>query len=124
MLGAINPAWQFSQSNNVKRRGDMNALLNSVYQYAADNQGTLPPGISEKPANIGNGVGEINLCTSLVPDYLAALPSDPSVNSGADVTDCTANYDTGYTIVRSASDNRITVAAPHAESEEAISITR
>ncbi|MDP3941896.1 MAG: type II secretion system protein, partial [bacterium] len=33
-LIAINPARQFSQANNTKRRSDVNALLNAVHEYA------------------------------------------------------------------------------------------
>src|SRR6266849_3374438 len=45
VLIAINPAKQFSQANNTKRRSDVNAILNAIDQYAADNKGTLPAGV-------------------------------------------------------------------------------
>lgn len=124
VLIAINPARQFSQSNNTKRRSDVNAILNAVHQYAADNRGALPSGIGTTAANIGNGTGDVNICASLVSQYLAGLPQDPLSNNGAAITDCTAAHDTGYTIVQSAANNRITVAAPSAELGEAISVTR
>ena len=44
-LIAINPARQFAQANNTKRRSDVNAILNAVNQYMADNKGSLPAGI-------------------------------------------------------------------------------
>lgn len=122
-LVAINPARQFSQANNTKRRSDVNAVLNAIHQYAADNRGALPTGIATTSATIGNGTGEANICAALVTRYVAALPRDPSV-TGGDVTDCTATHSTGYTVVRSATDNRVTVAAPSAELAETISVTR
>ena len=121
-LIAINPARQFSQSNNTKRRSDVNAILNAVHQYAADNKGTLPTGITAVVQNISNTAADI--CASVVPTYIAALPVDPLTNNGASVTDCGVAYDTNYTVVRSATNNRITVTAPAAELSEAISVTR
>lgn len=114
-LIAINPARQFSQSNNTKRQSDVNSILNAIHQYAADNRGTLPAGIDTSTKVIGNGATEANICGSLITTYLAALPVDPLTNNGAPVTDCVAAYTTNYNVVRSATNNRITVAAPAAE---------
>lgn len=122
-LVAINPARQFSQANNTKRQSDVNAILNAIHAYAADNKGALPSGITTTAQVIGSGTGEANICTALVTTYIAALPRDPSV-TGGDVTNCTAAYATGYTVVKSASDNRITVAAPSAELSATIQVTR
>ena len=122
-LVAINPARQFSQANNTKRRSDVNALLNAVHQYAADNKGALPSAITTSVLTIGKGVGEADICASVVTKYIAALPRDPLV-TGGDVTDCAATYTTNYTVVKSATDNRITVAAPGAELTETITVTR
>ena len=126
-LVAINPARQFSQSNNTKRSSDVNALLNAFHQFAADNRGTLPAGIPDTVAGaavIGSAVGQVNICADLVTQYLAALPVDPLTNNGTPATDCTAAYNTNYTIVRSTTNNRITVAAPAAELGSVISVTR
>lgn len=122
-LVAINPARQFSQANDTKRRSDVNALLNAVHQYAADNKGALPTAITTTVATIGNGTGEADICASLVTRYLAALPRDP-LTTGGDVTDCVASYTTNYTVVKSATDNRITVAAPGGEIDTSIAVTR
>ena len=121
-LIAINPARQFSQANNTKRASDVNAILNAIGQYAADNRGTLPTGITTAAQNVSDGGADI--CSSLMTQYLAALPVDPLTNNGAPVTDCTAAYDTNYTVIRSAADNRITVSAPAAELGATISVTR
>lgn len=128
-LIAINPARQFAQSNNTKRRSDVNTILNAVHQYAADNKGLLPTGIPDTTAGaavIGNGVGQVDICAFLVPTYVAALPVDPQTNNGAPVTDCAASYDTNYSIVQGAvaTNNRVTVAAMAPELAEVISVTR
>ena len=121
-LIAINPARQFSQSNNTKRASDVNAILNAVHQFAADNRGALPTGITATSQTIANTGADI--CASLVTDYMAALPADPLTNNGTSITDCAVAYTTGYTIVRSATNNRITVTAPAAELGQVISVTR
>ena len=134
-LIAINPARQFSQANNTKRRGDVNAILNAVNQYMADNKGAAPTGITTTALTLKKPVGTdgIDICGVLVSTYIAALPTDPKVGvgtgtgAGTAVTDCTqATYNAGYTIVQSATNSRITVAVPTANQElgEVISVTR
>src|SRR5436190_22976941 len=73
-LIAINPAKQFAQANNTKRRSDVNAILNAINQYMADNKGVLPAGITSTDREISDGGA--NLCAVLVPTYIAALPVD------------------------------------------------
>lgn len=124
VLIAINPAKQFSQANNTKRRSDVNAILNAIDQYAADNKGSLPGGITTTDQDIKKTAGA-DLCAALVTKYLAALPVDPKTNSGTPITDCTSSYDTHYHIIQGTStDNRITVSAPDAELSETITVTR
>jgi len=124
VLIAINPAKQFSQANNTKRRSDVNAILNAIDQYAADNKGTLPGGITTTDQDIVK-TGGSDLCAALVTKYLAALPVDPKTNNGTPVTDCTTSYDTHYHVVQgTGTDNRVTITAPDAELSESISVTR
>lgn len=124
-LIAINPARQFSQANNTKRSSDVNAILNAVGQYAADNKGNLSAlNIPTTAAVIGDGAGQVDICDALVTQYMAGLPVDPLTNNGTPVTDCSVAYNTNYTIVRSTNDNRITVTAPAAELNASISVTR
>ena len=128
-LIAINPARQFSQANNTKRSSDVNAILNAIDQYAADNKGALPGTIPTTAAVIGSNTagGQVDICTSLVTQYLAALPVDPLTNNGTPVSVCAqvGGYDTNYTVVKSANDNRITVSAPATElGITPISVTR
>lgn len=128
-LIAINPARQFAQANNTKRSSDVNAILNAVGQYAADNKGVLPAGITTSPLEIQKSATPANdadICASLVTQYMAALPVDPqTVGGDTPITNCAANYETNYTIVRSATDSRITVTATETElGVPDISVTR
>jgi prepilin-type N-terminal cleavage/methylation domain-containing protein len=122
VLIAINPARQFAQANNTKRRSDVNAILNAVHQYAADNRGSLPAGIGATVGTISDT--GVNICADLVTRYLAALPVDPQTNNGAAVTNCGAAYNTNYAIIRSTTDNRVTVSANSPELGEVINVTR
>lgn len=118
----LNPAAQFSKANNAKRASDISAIINAVGQYAADNKGVLPSSITTVNQSISNT--DANLCSTLVPQYLASLPTDPSINNGSPVSDCNQPYATGYTIEKSETGNRVTISAPAAELEKEISITR
>jgi prepilin-type N-terminal cleavage/methylation domain-containing protein len=114
VLIAINPARQFAQANDTKRRNDSLQILNAVWQYAADNNGNLPTDITTSVQEISNTAADI--CGDIVPTYINALPTDPSLNVD-EVTDCAVAYDTNYTIVQSSSSSRVTVTAPDAELE-------
>jgi len=123
VLIAINPARQFAQANNSQRTSNVNAILNAVGQYVADNQGRAPSGITDTVLTISTGGADI--CGDLVPTYLPALPIDPSLATTTPITDCSASYATGYDIV--ATSTRITVSAPFTEKPPAtadISVTR
>lgn len=125
-LIAINPARQFGQANNTKRRSDILQILNAVHQYVAENQGQLPAEISGLTAGTATAFSDTvfpNLCGQLVTNYLPALPTDPSLNT-SNITDCTGTWgDTGYQISRDAA-NRITVIAPTTDNAATISVTR
>jgi prepilin-type N-terminal cleavage/methylation domain-containing protein len=74
---------------------------------------------SDTTCSIGSWTGIINLCTDLVPTFIANMPMDPTSAIG---TACTGSYDTGYTI--SSSSGRFTINAPSAEDGATISVTR
>jgi prepilin-type N-terminal cleavage/methylation domain-containing protein len=124
-LIAINPLRQFKQADNTRRRSDILAILNAITEYAADNSGSLPgilgsvTGSAETIAS-DTSAGNIDFCTNIVPTYIAAMPYDPDSGNW---TSC-SSYDTGYTVVVSESDNRVTVNAPDAELSESININR
>jgi len=125
---AINPARQFAQARNTQRVSNVNAILNAIGQYTADNKGILPSAITTTALGIKTG-GGADLCSLLVPTYMPVLVSDPSLTSGAMAdgqitsTEC-SSYDTGYTVMKDSTTNRITVAAPLADLGVTISVSR
>src|SRR5690349_17666648 len=72
-LIAINPAHQFAQANNTKRRSDILQVLNAIGQYSAENKGQLPAEIlafknaADYAAKPLNAATFPNLCGQLVP---------------------------------------------------------
>ncbi len=114
VLIAINPARQFAQANDTQRTSNVNAILNAIGQYIADNKGAVPAGIDTtgytlKTIKSGTGVGDADLCNALVPKYLPALPVDPKDPTGS-VTNCGSTYNTLYQ-VQASSTGRISVFA-------------
>ncbi|MCK5080832.1 MAG: type II secretion system protein [Candidatus Moranbacteria bacterium] len=115
---AINPSKQLADTQNAQRWSDVNAILNGVYQYSVDNNGSLPANITNTDTEIcktdASCSGLIDL--SVLTDdekYLVAIPFDPtgsSTNGG------------GYEISKS-SNGRITVIAPDAV-DETVSVKR
>lgn len=127
VLIAINPARQFAQARDTQRVSNVNAILNAIGQYTADNKGVVPTVITTSATSIGTAAGLIDLCAVLTPTYMPAFPTDPnSTLSGASLTDCTNGgtaYDTKYKVSKDATTGRITVAAT-GEITIAISISR
>lgn len=119
VLITINPDRQFKAARDTQRRSDVNEILNAVYQYAADNRGATPDAITTSTLTVKSGVGGADICSTLVTTYIATMPFDPSAGS---YTDCT-NYNTGYTIAKSASNNKVTVTAK-GELTSTISVSR
>ncbi len=125
VLAAINPGRQFAQANNSKRSADVTAILNAISQYSVDQAGGLPACIATTAKNIAStGTSSTTIC-NLVTDgitttYIAAIPTDPGGGGAAAGTAA----DTKYTVVKSATDNRVTVAAPQAQLGVTISVTR
>ncbi len=122
VMGAVNPARMLAQARNTARWSGAEAILTALNQYAIGHSGGLPSGIpTDGPKGICrsgaltcvNGVDLSALTQNGA--YLVALPVDPQaplVGTG-----------TLYTVVFS-SGSRLTVAAPNAELEEVISLTR
>ena len=127
VIVALNPARQFAQARNATRFANVSAILESIGQRAADNQGVFEKGcaagaVPTTATNMSSATGDYNIAPCVVTDYISILPFDPSV-TGAHYTSNT-DYNTGYTVVRDATSSRITVAAPGAELSQTISITR
>ena len=126
---AINPARQFAQARNTQRTSNVRAILDSIGQRMADNGGVFESGsCAATPGPIPTstvpviGSSTFNMASCVVPTYIATLPYDPSA-AGAGFVDAT-DYNTQYTVTRSSSTLRVTVAAPFAELGTAIAITR
>lgn len=123
VLVALNPSKQFKQANNTKRGSDVTAILNAVQHYAASNRGVYPAGITTSAQTIEKN-GGIDICSLLVPTFIAALPVDPLTNNGTTITNCGSAYNTNYTILKGATNSRITVSAPGAELGATINVTQ
>ena len=147
VLVAINPNRQLAQARNAQRRSDVTTIINAVYQRiiddAANNVTTMNDalfdgtvyviGTGAHTANVegftptitcaafagGTTTAAIDLSTTLVPNFVGAIPFDPR---GGNAT-CT-----GYVITQSGtptSNGRITVTAPRTElGVTSISVTR
>ncbi len=123
VLIAINPARQFAQANNSQRTANTNAILNGIGQFMADNQGSIdglniPEGDADDAENIADDGAD--LCAGIVPDYMPALPVDPTVDGGAIDSESCDDYDTEYTAYRDSTTGRISVCAPLAAGEDAL----
>ena len=125
VIVAINPNKQLGETRNAQRRADVNTILNAIYQYTLDSNGTLPAAIQQS-ATCSGATNEVcktgGTCTNLIDlsalstnqKYLTSIPFDPST--------ATANS-TKYVVVKSAN-GRVTVCAPDAEQSATISVTR
>jgi len=116
---AINPSKQLADTRNAQRRVDVNTILNGIYQYAIDNNGTLPASITTTSTQICKTSGT---CTGLIDlsgrttsgTYLVSIPTDPTGSS---------TNGTGYNVSKNAN-GRVTVNAPSAENSATITVTR
>lgn len=129
---AVDPATRFADARDARRRSEVVAVLNAVLNYQVDNNGTLPAGIDSVPASsqvLGTSATGCDLvCTdggttlaacldlsgTLVDDYLASIPLDPSSGTAAN---------TDYYINKTAG-GRLVIGSCDPENATAISVTR
>lgn len=119
VLVAVNPGRQFAQARDTQRRSDLYAVTNTIYQFAAEHNGRLPDTDADDATSnfpttmtcIGNVAPCFNLASAgmvaapgitIVPTYIAALPTDPSVGTQGN-TQYSVMVDTNGRIVASAS---------------------
>jgi prepilin-type N-terminal cleavage/methylation domain-containing protein len=131
VIVAINPTKQLGNARDAQRRSDVNTVLNAVYQYTIDNNGTLPGYLtgattaanyqicncnsSYCPLRSACGTTMINL-RELTGSYIVAIPRDPRASN----TLSGSRY-----LIRKDASNRITVSAPDVETTgTTISVTR
>ncbi len=121
---AVNPGKKIGETRNAARISDVNTIINAVYQYSLDNEGSFPASINAG-TNCGVSLQMICAtnydCTGLTDlstyvvgktkKYLTTMPRDPKISSGSL---------TGYEIFRDVTANRITVCAPNTEGDTPI----
>jgi len=124
---AINPNKQLGDTRNAQRRSDVTTILNAAYQYAIDNNGSVPAGVTNgtacgvatqeicKTGGTCTGLTDLSPLVGATAKYLVSIPFDPT---GASTNGA------GYEIYKDTTTNRITVCAPDAEQSATISVTR
>jgi len=106
---AINPNRQLGQGRNTQRRTDVNTILQAVYQYTINNNGTMPTALDASSTTsqvLGtNTSGCSRTCTAttteascvdlssvLVPTHIVGIPLDPTSGTATN-TDYYINKD-------------------------------
>ncbi len=127
---AINPSKQLGDTNNAQRQIDTNTIINAIYQYALDNNGSFPAsidsvvGTSQVLGTAGTGCDSVcgatttvaaclDLSDVLVPTYIVGIPTDPQ--GAASSTDYYINK---------GDNNRLTVGACNPQESAVIEVTR
>lgn len=124
LVAVIDPPRRFADARNSRREVHLNVIINAIAENIADNRGTFNCSYGALPTSTPREMSSsgYHIAPCLVPDYLGVLPYDPS--DAAAYYASTTDYNTRYTIFRNATTGQITAAAPSAELEEVISITR
>ncbi|KKU82415.1 MAG: hypothetical protein UY09_C0015G0009 [Parcubacteria group bacterium GW2011_GWA2_47_8] len=128
---ALNPGKQLGETRNAQRHSDVNTIMNAIYQYAIDNNGSLPAAVDSITATsqvLGTAATGLDatctavttvaagadLTSALVPDYIVGIPTDPSTGTDAN---------TDYYVNKTAS-GRVVVGSCDPEQSAVINITR
>jgi prepilin-type N-terminal cleavage/methylation domain-containing protein len=86
---AINPGKQLAQARNAERAVELKSIFNASQQFYADNlywpaSTTIDSTLQEVCDENGEPSGSCLDMSELVPDYLSAIPVDPTATSGTD----------------------------------------
>ncbi len=131
---AIKPGLQMVRGREARRIIHMSSLYDAILhktarggtgawicvsgQFPAEKDGEGDPIF----VTIGNGVGQYDLCTCIVPELMNMFPVDPLVGEITDEENCSLPYNSGYEIWRDPDGGTIILRAPHAELEHEIGI--
>jgi len=114
---------KIAEANNAKRISDLALIMNSLHKYLVNHQGQLPRNIT-KDKIIEISTDGANICSVLIPNYINALPIDPTVDSATDkISNCKNNYITGYELLISKDSKQIKLTAKKAELNQTISLS-
>lgn len=131
VIVALNPAKQLGDTRNAQRHSDVATIMNAVYQYSIDNNGVLPAtldsvaGTSQVLGTLSSGCDTtctvvttvatcVDMTNQLVPDYIVAIPFDPTTGTSSNTDYYINKLDSG----------RITVGSCDPEQDATIEITR
>lgn len=79
VIVAVNPSRQFAQARDTQRKADLSAVTSAIVQYSVDHNGNLPSaGSPAVPVITTTPIDVAGLAAFLVPDYIAAVPADPT----------------------------------------------
>lgn len=104
-----------SKANNSARKSDVVALKQAI-DYAIKDSPNLLSKLTTTPQEIAKS--KLDICNDLVPKSIYVLPQDVKLKTGVQLSDCSTNYDTGYTAYLDGS--TVVVGAPLAENGEVI----
>lgn len=117
----LNPAKKLVEMRNSQRRTDVVNILNTVYQFVADNKGELPQTITSTPTKICQskassceGLVDLSSVLEVEKKLLSSVPVDPRE---------TDKNSSGYQISRQAN-GRISISAPLAENGAVITLSK
>lgn len=131
VLVAINPSKELGNDRNLQRRSDVTTILNGLWQYSIDNEGTFPAHLDSSSSTaqvlgsaasgcdsscgaVATEAACADISSDLVPDFLAELPNDPQTGTASN-TDYYVNID---------ENGRLTVGACDMEQSDNFSISR
>lgn len=97
VIVAIRPARNFSGAHNVQRQADLERIQGALNQLAIETNGAIPAAVTTSLHMLGTAASGCNvscgsasttascldLSATLVPNYITALPVDPTTGSAA-----------------------------------------